>query len=114
MPTTLAGRQIVAAAAAANYAFLALHTTTGAAGTGELTGGSPAYARVAPRVDNTANNGSSKLSATFNVPPNMTVVGWSAWTAAVGGTLIDGGQMAGPQGYVSQGTYDLLVSLVVQ
>lgn len=97
----------VAYGAAATYA--SLHTANpGTTGASELstTGGSPSYARkpitwAAGTVDGTVT-----ATAVFDVPSGVTVAGAGFWTAATGGTYLDGGTVT-TQAFASQGTYTL-------
>lgn len=111
MPSAAAGKQIGASALANGYTYLALNTGTITAGVvnAEVTGGTPAYARIAPTVAN-GTGGSSTLTATFNVPTGTTVTGWSAYTAITAGTLLDNGTVPS-QAFASQGTYALTVNI---
>ena len=81
--------------AAAGYTGSALYAslhTADPAGTGaaEVTGGSPAYARVAITWAPGAVDGvhTGTLASAFNVPA-ATVTHLGLWTAAVGGTYLD-------------------------
>jgi hypothetical protein len=84
--------------------FAALFSTapSGTPGT-ELSGGSPAYARKA-LTWSTAANGVVTATATFDVPAGATVAGAGVYSAATGGTYLDGIPLTS-QAYASQGTY---------
>ena len=68
----------------------------------ELTGGSPAYARVVPSWG-TVTNGVVSCTPTFNVGTGNTV----SWVCLfnAGGVAIDKSPLATPQTFASQGTY---------
>lgn len=76
----------------------------------ELTGGSPAYARIAESWADGAN-GVMNLAAnrTFNVPAGVTVGGWRAYSASSAGTDY-GGEDLTEEAFASQGTYTLLAA----
>jgi len=106
MPAAAAGKEAVVAGYAANVAKLALFSTAGGASAGtELSGGSPAYARITPAV--TGAGATRALAATFNVPSGATVAGWGAYDSS--GTYVDGGSLTS-QPFASQGTYALTVN----
>lgn len=106
MPAAAAGKEAAVVSYAANVAKLALFSTAGGATAGtELTGGTPAYARVTPAT--TGTGASRALAATFNVPSGATVAGWGAYDAA--GVYVDGGLLTS-QPFASQGTYALTVT----
>jgi hypothetical protein len=73
-------------------AFGSLHTAYSATGTNEVTGGSPAYARVA--LTWAAASGSPRTKAlaatlpTWNVPAATTVGWFGLWTLVTGGTFL--------------------------
>ena len=88
--------------------FASLHTANpGSTGSDEVTGGSPAYARMA-LTWNAASAGSKTLSntPTFDVPASTTVTHVGLWTLVTGGVW---------QGYIdvtdetfaAQGTYQI-------
>jgi hypothetical protein len=83
-------------------AYASLHSAYSATGANELTGGSPAYARVA--LSWSAAAGSSKsLSATpsaFNVPGSSAVAWIGMWSAATGGTFTGMGANGAATQYV--------------
>lgn len=90
--------------------YCSLHTgNPGTAGDYELTGGSPAYARVsltwAPGTD-----GTNTASATFNVPTNVTITYAALWTAQTGGTLLASAPLALSQAFNAQGQYTLSIT----
>lgn len=70
--------------------FGSLHTAYSTTGTNEVTGGSPAYARVA-LVWAAAASGAIALAATlptWNVPASTTVAWWGGWDAVTSGTFL--------------------------
>lgn len=84
----------------------ALTTTAPSATTGtEVTGGAPAYARIAPTWG-TASAGAVTTTAalTFNVPSGTTVVGFEFFDASTVGNYLDGASITS-QTFSSQGTY---------
>jgi hypothetical protein len=76
--------------------------TTGTV-TGEVTGGTPAYARKA-LTWGTAANGAVTASATFDVPAATTVTYVGVCTASSGATLIDRATVTS-QNFATQGTF---------
>lgn len=71
---------------AADYTTMSLHTADpGETGASEVTGGSPAYARIASIAWNAASNGSITMSSVpvFNVPGAVTVAYVGFWKGAV-------------------------------
>lgn len=75
---------------------------------GEVTGGAPAYARKAITWG-AAAGGQVTGTVTFDVPSGVTVAGAGLWSAATGGTFIDGGTVAS-QTFSAQGTYTLTLT----
>lgn len=76
----------------------------------ELTGGSPAYARIA--VTWTApSNGLIRPDADleFDVPASSNVAGWRGYSASTSGTDY-GGEALTQEDYANQGTYTLLAA----
>lgn len=69
--------------------FGSLHTAYSTTGTNEVTGGSPAYARMGLTWAS-ASGGSKALAATlpaWNVPASITVGWWGQWSAVSAGTF---------------------------
>jgi hypothetical protein len=86
--------------------FGALSTTApgGSAGT-EVSGGSPAYARIAPTWGAASASAITTTSAlSFNVPAATTVVGFEFYDAATVGNYLDGCAITS-QAFASQGVY---------
>jgi hypothetical protein len=76
----------------------------------ELSGGSPAYARLA--VTWTGASGGMIRPATdktFNVPVGATVAGWRGYSALSGGTEY-GGEDLTPEAFAGQGEYRLIAA----
>lgn len=90
---------------------IADHTTNVTAGTvtrlTELSGGSPAYARVAIAFNNAANGSmdDSTNGAALNVPASATVDYVSFHSASTSGTLLAVVAVSPPEAFASQGTY---------
>jgi len=88
--------------------YASLHATApGSTGTGEITGGSPAYARKS-LTWNAASGGSKTLSntPTFDVPASTTVAYVGLWSAVSGGTYY-GYIDVTDEVYAAQGTYQI-------
>ncbi len=82
---------------------VSLHSADpGTTGANELTGGSPAYARLIP-VFNAASVGSQALNAdlTFDVPAAETVAYVGYWV----GTVFDGSDIITAETFAAQGTF---------
>lgn len=80
----------IATASATNPDFGSLHTAYSTTGTNEVTGGSPAYARVA-LTWSAAASGETHLVATlpsWNVPTGTTVAFWGGWDASTAGNFL--------------------------
>lgn len=80
--------------------FASLHSAYSAAGANELTGGSPAYARVAVSWASAASGQKSLTGSpsAFNVPSAATVAWIGLWSAATSGTFAG----MGPNGAAPQ------------
>jgi len=103
------GRENAAAGYVAQAGFMSLHTADpGSTGASEVTGGSPAYARVALTWAAGTVDGvyTATLAGSFNVPANITVTHVGLWTAATGGTYIDKADVT-DAAFTSQGTLDI-------
>lgn len=76
----------------------------------ELTGGSPAYARVAVTWTS-ASGGIRRPNAdlTFNVPASGVVAGWRGFTASTAGTNYGGAALT-QETFAAQGQYKLLAA----
>jgi hypothetical protein len=90
-------------ATATPYVALATSAPGGSAGT-EVTGGSPAYARVATNWGSAASGVVVGAPAAQNVPASTTVVGVNLMSAITAGTYKDGASVTS-QTFSSQGTY---------
>jgi hypothetical protein len=115
MPLANAGLNTAVTALAGQATYVSLHTgNPGTSGTSEVTGGSPAYARL-PVTWGAPASGVSALSAgvLFDVPGGTTVAYFGYWTAATGGTFLGGDQLRDVAGnpaseaFVGQGVYSL-------
>lgn len=108
MPYNSAGLNLAVDGLAGGIAYASLHSadpsTTGA---NEISGGSPAYARLAPTW-NAASAGQRDLSAdlTFDIPAGTTVAYVGYWSALTGGTFY-GGFALTSETFTAQGQYVL-------
>lgn len=86
----------------------ALSTTAPGSSAGtEVSGGSPAYARIAPTWGTAASSAITTTAAlAFNVPASTTVVGFEFYDAATAGNYLDGCSITS-QTFASQGTYSV-------
>ena len=96
--------------------FVSLHNSDpGATGTGEISGGTPAYARKAVTWNAAASgNLDSSNVPLFDIPAGTTVTHFGLWTAATGGTFRGGDPLSASETFAAQGTYsfdDLDVNL---
>ena len=90
-----------------NIGNMSLHTADpGTTGANEVTGGTPAYARVAATFA-AAAAGERALSAAldFNGPANGGVTHFGVWTNEVTPTFIGGGALAGATAFNAEGKY---------
>jgi len=110
MALSTAGRNAAAAGVSAVTTYVSLHTADpGASGTGEVTGGSPAYARkaitwAAASSGSVASNGTDPV---FDVPASTTVTHFGFWSASTAGTYYGGGALSASETFGGQGTYTL-------
>src|SRR5215469_10582889 len=89
---------LTAQGAAATY--ISLHSgDPGVTGANEISGGSPAYARVATTWGTAASGAMTGSQVTINVPATVTVTYAGLWTAATGGTFYAGCQLPAPQAF---------------
>jgi hypothetical protein len=94
--------------------YVSLHTadpSTG--GTSEVTGGSPAYARIA--ITWTAASGSAtanSIQIVFNVPTGITIRYIGYWSALTAGTFYGSRILDAAQTFTSQGTYTLAIGAI--
>ncbi len=87
--------------------FLGLVTSTG----GELSGGSPAYARMAVTwTSDGAGIRRPDADITFNVPASTTVGGWRAFASSSAGADEYGGADLDNEIFASQGEYRLIAA----
>jgi len=78
------------------WGYVSLHTaTTSTTGAAEVTGGSPAYARVAATW-NAASGGSvtNSNAMSINLPASTTATHFGVWSASTSGTFYIGGALA--------------------
>jgi hypothetical protein len=88
---------------AAQGSWLSLHTgTPGSTGASEATGGSPAYARKQTTWGAAASSTVTGTEVTFDVPAGS-YSHWGLWTAATGGTFLDGGALTATVTLSAQG-----------
>jgi hypothetical protein len=85
-------------------------TVPGASAGTELTGGSPAYARVASNWSAASGGASTATPAAQNVASGSTVAGAQFMSASTAGTYFDGGGVTS-QTFSSQGTYQLTATI---
>jgi hypothetical protein len=103
---TTAEKNSIATKYGTDAAFLSLHSADpGTTGTSELTGGSPAYARIAATWAAPAN-GVVTATALFNVPSGATVAFVGVWSALTGGTFLDATAVTS-QSFAAQGQYQV-------
>jgi hypothetical protein len=107
MTNSLAMQNVLANAAAAASAFSALFSTVPGTSAGtEISGGSPAYARLA-LVFPTATTGATTAGAvTHNVASGTTIAGAGTFSALTAGTYEQGVAVTS-QTLSSQGTYQV-------
>lgn len=105
---TVTGRNLMATAYGVNVGkFGALSTTAPGASAGtEVSGGSPAYARIAPSWGTAASSAVTATALPFNVPASTTVVGYEHYDAATVGNYLDGASITS-QTFASQGVYSI-------
>lgn len=100
-------KNTLATAYAGAAAFGAAYTTApgGSAGT-EPSGGSPAYARLAPSWGSASAGVISATAIAFNIPSGTTIVGMGFHTLITAGTYLDGVAVTS-QTFASQGVYSI-------
>lgn len=98
------GKNVMLDALGTACGYLALYTD--AAGTTEVSGGTPAYARKAVTW-NSASNGSKTTNGdvTFDIPAGTTVRAIGLVTASTGGTQHAVDEPASVETWAAQGTY---------
>jgi hypothetical protein len=105
-------KDVALTAIGAAATFISLHSgdpsTTGA---NEITGGSPAYARVATTWGTAAASSMAGSQVTLNVPASTTISFWGVWTLVSSGTFYEGGALPANETYGGQGTYLLTPTL---
>lgn len=105
---TLTGRNIMATQYSTQIGkYGALSTTAPGASAGtEVTGGSPAYARIAPAWGTASASAIAAAPLSFNVPASTTVVGFEFYDASTAGNYLDGCTITS-QTFASQGLYSI-------
>ena len=109
MPYSAAAKNAMLDALGTLVTHLSLHSANpGATGASELSGGTPAYARI-EATWNAASTGSKTLSNTpdFDVPAGSTVSHVGLWSAATGGTWY-GYVDVTDEVFAAQGTYEVV------
>lgn len=106
---TNAGKNALLTGLTGQATFVSLHTTDpGTNGTGEVTGGTPAYARKSVSWASPANGAvASSGSIVFDVPGSTTISHLGYWTAATGGTFLGSRALDASQTFATQGTYTI-------
>lgn len=110
MALTTVMKTAIATAYIAIATFLGLTSTAPGSSSGtEISGGSPAYARVAANWG-TAGATTTGTPGAVNVASGTTVVGVQYWNASTAGTYEDGATVTS-QAFASQGTYTVSPTL---
>lgn len=95
-------------------AYISLHTADpGSTGAHEVSGGTPAYARLAPSWG-AAVDGVKAMTSTlsFDIPASTSVSYFGFWTDETGGDFIGGAQLSATESYTAQGVYNLTADSV--
>lgn len=101
-------KAVLAVAYGNDIAKVSLHSADpGLTGANEISGGSPAYARVTPPSPTSNGTGQITFQVTFNVAAGTTVAGAGLWDSS--NNFLDGGTVTS-QAFASQGTYTLTVT----
>jgi len=103
------------ALATTGWAYVSLHTATpGTTGASEVSGGSPAYARVAVTWNAAASGSVTNSSAlTINAPASTTFTHFGIWSASTAGTYYIGGALGTSiTTGTSQGTITIAASAI--
>lgn len=108
MALSNAGKHVMLNAFAGSAVFASLHTADpGATGTGEASGGSPAYARKAITWNAAASGAlDNNANPVFDVPAGA-YTHFGLWSAATAGTFYGGGSLSASETFAAQGTYTL-------
>lgn len=110
MPFSTAAKNLMLDAFAGVALFASLHTADpGATGASEVTGGSPAYARIAVTWDSATGgvvDADTGTPVVFDVPSGVTVAFAGLWSASTAGTWY-GGDAVTNVAFSGQGTYEL-------
>jgi hypothetical protein len=87
---------------------VSLHSADpGSTGASEISGGSPAYARVSPPAITGPATGLITFQVVFNVAAGTTVAGIGLWDGS--SNFLDGGPVTS-QAFASQGTYTATIT----
>lgn len=103
------GKNVALSGLAAVASYVSLHTADpGTTGTGEVSGGSPAYARKAITWNApAAGNLDSSNVPVFDIPAGTTVTHFGLWSASTGGTFYGGNAISASEAFAAQGEYSL-------
>jgi hypothetical protein len=105
-------KDVALTAIGAAATFISLHSADpGTTGANEITGGSPAYARVATTWGAAAASSMAGSQVTLNVPASTTIEFWGVWSLVTGGVYYEGGALPANETYGGQGTYLLTPTL---
>lgn len=107
-----AGKNQMLNALGSAVAYVSLHTADpGTAGTAEVTGGAPAYARKAVTWAAAANGtmtAPASGTVTFDVPGSTTVAYLGYWSAVTTGTFYGSRALSASEVFSGQGTYSVV------
>jgi hypothetical protein len=108
MSRTNTMKSVLATAYMGDIDKVSLHSADpGSTGASEISGGSPAYARVTPPAATINGTGQGSFQVTFDVPAGTTVAGAGLRDAS--NNFLDGGVVTSVT-FASQGTYTLTVT----
>ena len=92
-------------------AYISLHSASpGTTGANEISGGSPAYARVQTTWGSASGGSAAGSQVVINVPGGTTIEFFGIWSALSSGTYIGGGALSANETYAAQGTYAITVT----
>jgi hypothetical protein len=107
MAFSTAGKNVMLDQLGTVAVFASLHTSDpGATGTGEATGGSPAYARKSITWNAASGTKTASNAPVFDVPAG-TYAYFGLWSASTAGTFYGGGALSASEVFAGQGTYTL-------
>lgn len=113
MPLTTAEANDIANTEASDLGFVSLHTSNpGGTGSGEATGGSPAYSRKS-LVWGPSSGGTATTAEVLIDVPAGTYTHFGVWSAATGGTFKGGNPLDSPKTVSPQGQINITLSLPV-